>query len=205
MSSHSLLMLIIAAFIFAYIPGPALFYTAAQTISNGRKSGLMAALGIHMGAYIHIIAAAAGLALLLKLVPALYLTIKIAGALWLIWLGLQTFKQKKNIEISTKNLPQQTFFKSVLVESLNPKTAIFYIAFLPQFIDRSATFPVWAQFIVLGMIVNIIATSADVICVFLAQWFTTHLKRSNLSQKVFQYLSGSIFIALGIRLGLSKN
>ena len=80
--------------IFAYIPGPAMLYAAAQTIARGRGAGLMASLGIHLGCYVHVIAAAAGLSVLFHAVPMLYMAVKFAGAAWLIWLGISLFRAK---------------------------------------------------------------------------------------------------------------
>src|ERR1051326_4146517 len=94
MSSESLLGLIVAASLFAFIPGPAMLYAAARTMADGRKSGLMAVLGIHIGAYAHIAAASAGLSVLFHAVPLAYTLVKLAGAAYLIWLGIVLFRRK---------------------------------------------------------------------------------------------------------------
>lgn len=144
---------------------------------------------------------------MLKLVPTLCLCIKIAGAMWLIWLGIQAFKRRISpiADINTTDLSKQSFFNSILVEVLNSKTAMFFIAFLPQFIINSSAIPVWAQFLIYGVIVNLIFSSADIVCAFFAGWVKTFIQQSNHTQKLFQYLSRSIFIVLGMRLALSKD
>ncbi|MEE9310023.1 MAG: LysE family translocator, partial [Cocleimonas sp.] len=91
-----MLAFISATVVFAYMPGPALLYTAAQTISRGRKAGLMATLGIHLGGYVHVFAAALGLSIVFKAVPVLYIVLKFIGAAYLIFLGLKLIFQSKN-------------------------------------------------------------------------------------------------------------
>ena len=171
-----------------------MLYTANQTLAKGKKAGLMATLGIHLGGYVHIALAAFGLTIVFKLIPALYSTIKILGACWLIWLGLKMWFTPSS---TTQIASQKTFTESIFVEVLNPKTALFYVSFLPQFIDAHGT--IWLQFLLLGFVVNLAFTSADVCCVFLADTICKKVKTSN---RAFKWLGGSIFIGLGIRLGL---
>lgn len=189
-----LITFLITTLIFAYLPGPAMLYTANQTLAKGKKAGLMATLGIHLGGYVHIALAAFGLTIVFKLIPALYSTIKILGACWLIWLGLKMWFAPSS---TTQIASQKTFTESILVEVLNPKTALFYVSFLPQFIDAHGT--IWLQFLLLGFVVNLAFTSADVCCVFLAHTICKKVKTSN---RAFKWLGGSIFIGLGVRLGL---
>ncbi|MHA3061010.1 LysE family translocator [Acinetobacter sp. ANC 4636] len=198
---------LLTTLIFAYLPGPAMLYTAAQTLAHGRKAGLMASLGIHFGGYTHIVIAAMGLTILFHAIPIAYTLVKICGALWLIWLGLKLLLARNSKPSSDlqNHQQQRAFSESIWVEILNPKTAIFYLAFLPQFIDAQATFPIWLQFLILGTIVNLAFSSADVVCVFCADFILKKFKTSARGQYIFRYLSGSIFIMLGLRLGLYKN
>ncbi|MHA3081634.1 LysE family translocator [Acinetobacter sp. ANC 3791] len=198
---------LLTTLIFAYLPGPAMLYTAAQTLARGRKAGLMASLGIHLGGYTHIVIAAMGLTILFHAIPIAYTLVKICGALWLIWLGLKLLLARNSKPSSDlqNHQQQRAFSESIWVEILNPKTAIFYLAFLPQFIDAQATFPIWLQFLILGTIVNLAFSSADVVCVFCADFILKKFKTSARGQYIFRYLSGSIFIMLGLRLGLYKN
>ncbi|WP_276118264.1 LysE family translocator [Pararhizobium qamdonense] len=195
--------------VFAYIPGPAMLYAAAQTIARGRWSGLMAALGIHIGGYAHVLAAAAGLSILFHAVPALYLIVKLAGAAYLVWLGISLFCAKVEGDDALPGIEpksgRRAFFESVTVEVLNPKTAIFFVAFLPQFVDPSAVFPVWLQLAILGAIVNLIFSSADLVCVFLAGAVMTRLRRSSGAQRLLQRAGGTMLIGLGTHLALQKS
>ncbi len=93
-STELLIAFVITTGVFAYIPGPAMLYAAAQTLARGRWSGLMATLGIHLGCYVHVLAAAAGLSVLFHAVPVLYLGVKLAGAAYLVWLGISMFRAK---------------------------------------------------------------------------------------------------------------
>lgn len=194
--------------IFAYIPGPAMLYAAAQTMARGRWSGLTAALGIHLGGYVHVIAAATGLSVLFHAVPTLYMAVKLVGALYLIWLGVSLFRAKAQGDAVLPGIEpksaRRAFFESITVEVLNPKTAIFFMAFLPQFIDASATFPVWLQFVVLGTIVNLMFSSADVMCVFLAGAVIGRLRRSSRAQRLMQRAGGTVLVGLGVHVALQK-
>jgi threonine/homoserine/homoserine lactone efflux protein len=210
MPSIELLIAFIATTaVFAYIPGPAMLYAAAQTIARGRWSGLMAALGIHLGGYFHVIAAAAGLSILFHAVPTLYMIVKFAGAAYLVWLGISLFRAKVEGDSALPGIEpksgRRAFLESVTVEVLNPKTAIFFVAFLPQFVDASATFPVWLQLAILGTIVNLMFSSADIVCVFLAGAVMTKLRRSSSAQRLMQRAGGTMLVGLGAHLAFQKS
>ncbi|MBU2980243.1 LysE family translocator [Lentibacter algarum] len=204
-----LIAFFIAATIFAYMPGPAMLYTAAQTLARGRRAGWFAALGIHIGGYAHVLAAALGLAVLFQAVPSLYLALKFIGAAYLIWLGFKLFVSKAPTETSSLQIerksPRRAFCDSIAVEVLNPKTALFYLAFLPQFTDPSASFPIWLQLLTLGTIVNFMFSSADVLCVLLADKVSTFLQGSQSAGRLAQKLGGSILIGLGLNVALNRS
>lgn len=208
-SFELLIAFFVTTAVFAYIPGPAMLYAAAQTLARGRRGGLMATLGIHMGCYVHVIAAAAGLSVLFHAVPALYLAVKLFGAGYLIWLGVSLFRARSASETGLPTVGQKSarraFFESVTVEVLNPKTAIFFMAFLPQFVDASAAFPVWLQFVILGTIVNLTFSSADVVCVLMAGAVVERLKRSGRAQRMVQRAGGALLIGLGTHLALQRS
>lgn len=203
-----LIAFIVATSVFAYMPGPSTLYAAAQTIARGQRAGWFAALGIHLGGYVHVIAAAVGLAVLFQAVPTLYLALKLAGAAYLIWLGIKMFVGDKSV--STENnlnppkSPKRAFWESVTVEILNPKTAIFYVAFLPQFADPNAALAIWAQLLILGTIVNVMFSSADVLCVILADKVIKLFKSSGSANRIAQKIGGGILVALGANLALNR-
>ncbi|MEO3413187.1 LysE family translocator [Roseovarius sp. CAU 1744] len=197
-----------ATMVFAYMPGPALLYTAAQTIARGRRAGWFAALGIHVGGYVHVVAAALGLALLFTAVPVLYLTLKLVGAAYLIWLGVRmaiAARQTAPVSDTVKPGRNPAFWQSVTVEALNPKTAIFYLAFLPQFTDPAASLPIWAQLFVLGVIVNVLFSSADILCVLLADRVAGLVRSSQAGGRLLQRAGGGILVALGVNLALNRH
>jgi len=205
MPSYDILIaFIIATALFGYMPGPALLYASARTIAGGRKAGFMAALGLHIGGYVHVFAAAFGLAALFALIPILYTVLKFAGAAYLGFLGIKLIiSQSKHDAIAqdvAQKSPRRAFFESMTVEILNPKTAIFYLAFLPQFTDAAAHFPIWLQLVILGIVVNIVFSSADVICVFLANKIATTFKKSQSANRWAERLGGSLLVGLGTHL-----
>ena len=203
-SAELLIAFFMTTAVFAYIPGPAMLYAAAQTMARGRFAGLMATLGIHLGCYVHVFAAAAGLSVLFHAVPTLYLIVKLAGAAYLVWLGISLFRDKSEVHDAVPSTASKSgwraLFESVTVEVLNPKTAIFFVAFLPQFIDASASFPVWVQFAILGTIVNMMFSSADVVCVMLAGAVMTRLRSSGAAQRLMRRAGGALLVGLGVRL-----
>ncbi|MET0605105.1 MAG: LysE family translocator [Beijerinckiaceae bacterium] len=197
----------IATAAFAYFPGPALLYTAAQTLARGRRAGFFAAFGIHIGCYAHVIAATFGLSAVFRHVPELYAALKIAGALYLVWLGFTMMRQRDGAAPGAAIAPKtakRAFFESVLVELLNPKVAIFFIAFLPQFVDPNASLPIWLQFLILGVIVNFAFTSADIVTVFAASAVMGRLKRDGGALKLFRVAGGSLLMGLGAKLALDR-
>jgi threonine/homoserine/homoserine lactone efflux protein len=199
-----------ATLIFAYMPGPAMLYTAAQTLARGRRGGLMAAFGIHCGGYVHVLGATLGLAALFQLVPVLYTIVKIAGALYLVWLGVTMIRTKvggaeASPSFTAARSPWRAFVDSVIVEVLNPKAALFFLAFLPQFVDPQAALPLWLQFLVLGTIVNLAFSSADLVTVVLASAMMTRLQRSQRVQTVLRWLGGSVLVGLGAHMATSRN
>ncbi|HEV7339790.1 MULTISPECIES: LysE family translocator [Bosea] len=192
----------------AYFPGPALLYTAAQTIAHGRKAGLMAMLGIHLGCYVHVFAAAFGLSAVFKHVPELYLAVKIAGALYLVWLGIGMIRSRLGSAADQPVAPPKTVKRalvdSFIVEILNPKVALFFIALLPQFVDPTASLPVWAQFLILGTIVNFAFSSADLVTVFGASLVMKTMKASRAGFGIGRWLGGGMMIGLGVKLAVDK-
>jgi threonine/homoserine/homoserine lactone efflux protein len=208
-SPELLIAFLITTALFAYVPGPAMLYAAAQTLARGRRAGLMAALGIHLGCYVHVIAAAAGLSILSHAVPLLYTAVKLIGAGYLVWLGISLFRAKAEGQAALAGIEpksgRRAFVDSITVEVLNPKTAIFFLAFLPQFIDASASFPVWMQFFILGTVVNLIFSSADVVCVMLAGAVIAKLRQSNSAQRFVRRAGGAMLVGLGTHLLLERS
>jgi threonine/homoserine/homoserine lactone efflux protein len=196
----------IAIALFAYFPGPALLYTAAQTLARGRRAGLMAALGIHVGCYAHVFAATLGLSAVFRYVPEAYTALKIAGAVYLVWLGIQMLRGSNTSDTPkiTPKSARRAFAESIVVELLNPKVAIFFIAFLPQFVDPAGSLPVWLQSLILGVIVNLAFSSADVVTAFTASAVVGRLQKSGTMERAARWIGGGLLIGLGVKLGFDK-
>jgi len=191
----------------AYFPGPALLYTAAQTIAHGRRAGFMAMLGIHLGCYVHVAAAAFGLSAVFKHVPELYVAVKLAGALYLVWLGIGMIRAKlaqADGPVAPPKTVKRALTDSFIVEILNPKVALFFIALLPQFVDPAASLPVWVQFLILGTIVNFAFSSADFVTVLGASAVISRMKQTKAGFAFGRWLGGSLMIGLGVKLATDK-
>ncbi len=206
-SPEILLGFVIATLIFGYMPGPALVYTAAQTMAFGRQGGFKAALGLHMGGYVHVFAAALGLAVILELVPTLFVVIKLFGAAYLVWLGIAMIRAGNtpaHMPEIHKRSARRAFLNSMLVEILNPKTALFFLAFLPQFVDPAGALPAWVQFLILGTAVNLTFSSADIVAVFMTDQILKRMRQSSRLQKWMKWVGGSILVGLGVNLAVSR-
>ena len=189
-------------------PGQDTALTIRNAIIGGRTGGLMTALGLHIGGYVHVIAAALGLSAALVHVPTLYVAVKIAGAGYLVWLGIAIIRSRMHAEdlpgVPQKS-PRQAFLQSIVVEVLNPKAAMFFIAFLPQFVDPAAALPVWGQFLVLGAIVLVAFSSMDLVTVCLTTAVLTGLKRTEVAQRIARWIGGSALIGLGAHLAVARD
>ena len=142
-------------------------------------------------------------------VPLAYTIVKLAGAGYLVWLGISLFRAKAqgdgDLPAIEPKSARRAFVESIAVEVLNPKTAIFFMAFLPQFIDASAAFPVWLQFFILGTVVNAMFTTADVVGVMLAGAMIGRLKRSRRAQRLMQRAGGAVLVGLGVHVALQRS
>ena len=211
-TSDLILAFFTAAAIFAFIPGPGMLYAAAQAMAGGRRIGLLGVSGLALGGYLHVIAAAAGLSVVFHAVPPLYAAVKLLGAAYLVWLGISMIRARRHsaggspvVLGKTVKTGKRAFVEGVTVEMLNPKTAMFFLAFLPQFTDPAASLPVWAQFMILGSIVNLMFATADVVAVLLASSVVARLARGNRVQRAVERVGGGVLVVLGLRLALQKD
>ncbi|MBY0612102.1 MAG: LysE family translocator [Beijerinckiaceae bacterium] len=201
-----LIAFLIATALFAAIPGPAVLYTAAQTLARGRRAGFLTVFGIHAGCYVHVFAASLGLSAVLTHVPLAYLVLKLFGAAYLVWIGITIIMRKGEAtlpEIARKS-SRRAFIDSMIVEILNPKAALFFIAFLPQFVDPAASLPVWLQFLILGTIVNVLFSLADIVTVLAASAVVGRLQKSGRVERIIRIGGGSILVGLGVKLAADR-
>jgi len=186
-------------------PGPSNLYVLSRSLAQGTAGGLVSALGLALGSLFHVALAVAGLAALLSYAPALYDAIRLAGAAYLIYLGIKTLRAPGTSMPSnagTRRPLARILFDAALVEMLNPKTALFFLAFLPQFVEPAAG-PAAPQLLLLGLIVTLTALPCDILVAFagarLARLFTTQARRPWPSR-----LAGSTLIALGVYTALMR-
>lgn len=199
---------LVATLLFAAMPGPAILYAAARTLAQGRAAGLRAAFGIAIGGLVHVAAAALGLSALFHAVPPLYAAVKLAGAAYLVWLGIGMLRARVAADPALPAAVAQTaaraFRQSILVEVLNPKTALFFLAFLPQFVDPAATLPVPVQFVILGTTVTAIFGAADLIAVFFAAAVASRVAASGRAALWANRAGGTLLVGLGLRLAADR-
>jgi threonine/homoserine/homoserine lactone efflux protein len=205
MNGANLPLFLAAALIIAAVPGPGIFYVAARTLSGGGKAGIASTFGTALGGLVHVIAGALGVSAIILASAELFIALKFAGALYLVWLGIRTFRegrQKMPEGVSAVDATR-AFREGVLVEALNPKTAAFFLAFVPQFIEPAGGHAA-LQFIALGLISVALNTLADVIVAMMAATARAgFVGRPGLLQRLRQG-SGLFMAGLGISLALVR-
>lgn len=192
----------LAALTLNVTPGPDMLYVIARSTSLGRTAGIVSALGITSGSLIQTIAVAFGLSGLLLAVPFAYEVVKFGGAAYLVYLGIRTLLTKQHAMATAmveKTGLLKIFTQGVITNVLNPKVAIFYLAFLPQFVDAKQG-NVTLQIIVLGILFNISATLVNAGVALMASSMGKWLKGRMGATKALQWLTGGVFIGLGVRL-----
>ena len=215
---NDVLLFTAAAFIMNLSPGPANFYVMARTIAQGIPAGLAAVAGLAVGGLLHVVAAVLGLSVLFTYSPLAYTILKIAGASYLIYLGLGYFGvrcgkrntaekadevvagQEKLVELATRKI----FVQSVIIEASNPKTALFFLALLPQFVVPDAG-PAALQFLVLGLIVTLSAIPCDLFVTFFADKAASMIRGNQRIRNNLEKVSGTILITLGAYVLLAEN
>jgi len=196
---------LVTTLLFAFMPGPGMLYTVAQTLARGRRAGLMAVAGLSLGGMVHVVAATLGLSAIFKLVPEAYLALKIIGAGYLIWLGISMIRGGGAAPgVPPPRTARRAFLESVTVEVLNPKTALFFVALLPQFASPEAGLPIWAQLLVLGTLCNALFALADALCVLFAGRLVGGLRRSRGAERLGRWVGGTVIGALGVKLALDR-
>jgi threonine/homoserine/homoserine lactone efflux protein len=197
-------LFVVASWALIIAPGPDMLYVITRGMAQGRKAGLLSALGVTLGILVHTIFAALGLAVLLQTSALAFLVVKYAGALYLVYLGLKTFKDKSSFAAPTQVQKvdfRSIFWQGVLSNVLNPKVALFFLAFLPQFVNRESGH-VALQMFTLGIIFALFGVMfLSVVGYFsggIGRWLT---KQAGVAG-FLRWLTGGVFIGLGIRLAL---
>jgi threonine/homoserine/homoserine lactone efflux protein len=198
-------LFVLAAVALAITPGPGIAYVLARTVSGGRADGLASTAGTAIGGMVHVVAAAAGLSALLMQSAGAFTVLRWLGAVYLVYLGIRTLlagAAPPAVALRSRGA-WRAFGEGVVVEALNVKTAIFFLAFLPQFVDP--TLPPLQQFVLLGGLCVVFNTAVDVAVVFgasaaLARWSAGARLRAGL-----QRVSGATMVALGVGMALLRH
>ncbi len=199
------LLFVGAAMVLAITPGPGIFYVLARIMAGGRREGMQSALGTFFGGLFHVFAAALGVSAILAASAVAFHTVKYAGAAYLVWLGIRMIRTRNaEMAVQTAAPTQGSFRQGVLTEALNPKTALFFLSFIPQFIAAGRGH-VFLQFIALGATSVFLNTIADVVVVFLAAPLARKLKNSVRFRRRQRVASGVGMIGLGAYVALADS
>jgi threonine/homoserine/homoserine lactone efflux protein len=199
-SPGSLALFAAASLALAVVPGPAVLYIVAQSVDQGRLAGLFSAAGIAVGGLVHVVAATIGLSSLLASSATAFTIVKYAGAAYLILLGIRRVLTREELEdemVRSPQTPRRLFVNGVVVNVLNPKTALFFLAFLPQFVDPEAG-AAWLQILALGLMFVAIALCSDSLWALAAGTLGSWLRRSSWYLGVKRWVTGTVFIGLGL-------
>jgi len=206
-SFGNLLLFLGAALALNLTPGPDMLYVAARGSSEGRGAGVVSALGIAAGCLVHIAALALGLSALLERVPAAYDAVRLGGAAYLIWLGVRALWRPSALGAvgELERAPLGRIFRQGIVTNvLNPKVALFFLAFLPQFVDPGRGHTV-GQLVFLGLLFNTSGTLVNLAVAVAASRATDWLRARQRAARMMQRATGAVFVGLGLKLALSNS
>lgn len=214
--STRLLLFLTAALLLAVAPGPGMLYVLARSLAGGKRDGVLSALGTFLGGMMHVLAAALGVSVILARSALAFSMVKYLGAAYLCFLGVRMIidarKETEETEASSANsssapkgnAARNPLWQGVATEALNPKTALFFLSFIPQFVNRGAGHAFF-QFVILGTTSVILNTSADMIVILLAEPLGKKLRSSTVFRRRQRTLTGAIMIGLGTYLATSEN
>jgi threonine/homoserine/homoserine lactone efflux protein len=193
-------LFVVAALLLLLTPGPAVLYIVTRSLEQGRRAGLVSMLGVHVGTFVHVAAAAAGVSAVLAASATAFGVVKYAGAAYLVYLGVRRLLDRRSVLATTARRPSslhRAFVDGVVVNVLNPKTALFFLAFLPQFADVSRG-AVGLQILGLGVVFVVLGLMTDGLYALgagtAAQWLRAR-PRFLASER---WVSGGMYISLGL-------
>ncbi|HEX3745970.1 MAG TPA: LysE family translocator [Bryobacteraceae bacterium] len=202
---RDLWVFITASLVLLFIPGPAVLYIVARSVDRGRKAGMASACGIATGGLSHVLAATFGLSALLLSSTLAYSAVKFAGAAYLVYLGIRKLRERPAAEGVQHAQPaslRRIYAQAILVQVLNPKSALFFFAFLPQFVS-SARGPVIPQFLALGLLFAAMGLTSDSLWALTAGSAGAWVQRNPTFLRHQQYVSGTVYIGLGLAAAAS--
>jgi threonine/homoserine/homoserine lactone efflux protein len=201
-----LVLYVAAALVLAVTPGPGIFYVAARTLAGGRAEGVASSIGTGLGGLVHVLAASLGISAIVLTSAELFAVLKLLGAAYLIWLGYRTIRAaqvaSRSLTSESQIGPKRAFREGVVVEALNPKTAAFFIAFVPQFVNPEGF--VALQCIVLGLVSVTLNTLVDIIVALAASRIREGVAARPVLIQRLREASGATMIALGVGLALAR-
>jgi threonine/homoserine/homoserine lactone efflux protein len=205
-TGSTIALFLLAAAALAVVPGPAVAYIVTQSIDQGRRAGLVSALGVASGGLVHVAAATVGLSALIASSATAFTAVKLVGAAYLIVVGIRRILSGEGEEPERRALRaplRRVYRQGVIVNVLNPKTALFFLAFLPQFVDpdRGA---VWPQVAMLGVIFVSVAVLSDMTYALVSDAIAERIRRTGTGAKVRRWLTGGVFVALGVTAAAAR-
>jgi len=207
MDSGKLVLFLTAALLLAIAPGPGMLYVLARSLAGGRREGVLSSLGTFVGGMVHVLAAAAGVSVILARSAVAFATVKYAGAAYLCFLGIRMIadarRDNDSLPADTVVRARNPFWQGIATEVLNPKTALFFLSFIPQFVHRESGHVFW-QFLLLGTISVTLNTSADLVVTMFAGPLGSRIRSSAKFRRTQRTATGAIMIGLGTYLAASK-
>ena len=208
--STRMVLFLSAALLLAIAPGPGMLYVLARCLAGGRREGVVSALGTFLGGMLHVIAAALGVSVVLARSAAAFAVVKYVGAIYLCFLGVRMILDAhKSDPVSLANsqppsLVRNPLWQGVATDVLNPKTALFFLSFIPQFVNREAGY-VFLQFVMLGSFSVFLNTSADLIVIAMAGPIGNKIRSSPVFRRRQRTVTGAILVGLGGYLAMSES
>lgn len=192
-------LLALAALLLAVLPGPAVLYIVNRSIAQGRRAGVVSALGIATGALVHVTAAALGVSAVLATSALAFSVVKYAGAAYLIFLGLRTLRRGDDIQaVGLAPDPHRRIYsQGVVVNVLNPKTALFFLSFLPQFVDPDVG-PALPQLLTLGAVFIVVALASDLTYALASAAIGLRLEARPGARRARRWVSATVLCGLGV-------
>jgi threonine/homoserine/homoserine lactone efflux protein len=211
LDTTQLALYLAAALVLAITPGPGIFYVAARTLAGVRAEGVASSFGTGLGGMVHVLAGAVGVSAVVLASAELFTAVKLVGAAYLVWLGIRTVRAARDDAVAALDgapgAPpigaRRAFREGVLVEVMNPKTAAFFLAFVPQFVDP-AQGNVALQFVVLGFLSVVLNTSADIVVAFAASGIRAGAAARPALVRRLREASGAAMVALGIAVAFAR-
>jgi threonine/homoserine/homoserine lactone efflux protein len=204
---HRLLVFLGAAALLAIAPGPGMLYVLARTLAGGRREGILSSLGTFLGGIVHVVAAATGLSLVLATSATAFAVVKYAGAAYLIYLGFRMIlsaQRDEEVPIPVDQVCKNPFWQGIATEVLNPKTALFFLAFIPQFVSREHGGVIW-QFLIFGILSVTLNTTCDLVVTLMAAPIGARLRASAVLRRRQRAATGLTLIGLGAYVAIADS